>query len=224
MAESVVVYTEGMSRWRPGARERLERAALELFTEAGFAETTVPQITARAGLTTRTFFRHFTDKREVLFAAEQGLPHLVASLMAQAPPDLDAMGVTAWGLDHVATTRFEGLHKHLRARRAVIRGDDGLQERELQKLSVLTRAIDDGFLDRGLNELSAALAARIATAVFDVSLDRWLDQDGGQPLAQLLRESFDTLHPLIGDPTAGQLAPRCHLMDPSSPPAPDVQR
>ncbi len=190
-----------MSRWRPDARERLERAALELFTEAGFAETTVPQITARAGLTTRTFFRYFADKREVLFAAEQELPDLVASLMAQAPPGLDVLGVTAWGLDRVATTRFVGLHEHLRARRAVIRGDNSLQERELQKLSVLTGAIEAGFLDRGLDGLSAALAARIATAVFDVSLDRWLDQDGEQPLAQL--------HPLIGDPTAGTGAQPC---------------
>ncbi len=188
-----------MSRWRPGARERLERAALELFTRDGFAETTVPEITARAGLTTRTFFRYFADKREVLFAAEQELPDLVASLMAQAPPGLDAMGVTAWGLDRVATTRFQGLHEQLRVRRAVIRGDDGLQERELHKLSVLTGAIEEGFRDRGLDGVSAALAARIATAVFDVSLDRWLDQDGGQPLAQLLRESFDALQPLVGD-------------------------
>lgn len=201
MARSVVAYDERMSRWRPGTRERLERAALELFTEAGFDETTVPQITARAGLTTRTFFRHFTDKREVLFAAEQGLPDLVASLMAQAPPGLDAMGVTAWGLDRVATTRFAGLHEHLRARRTVIRRDHGLQERELHKLSVLTGAIESGFVGRGLDELSAAIAARIATGVFDVSVERWLDQDGGQPLTQLLRESFDTLHALIREPT-----------------------
>jgi len=62
---------------------------MELFTEQGFAETTVPQITARAGLTTRTFFRHFTDKREVLFAGEEELPVLVARLAAEAPSALD---------------------------------------------------------------------------------------------------------------------------------------
>lgn len=73
------------SRWQPNARERLERAAVELFLEQGFAETTVPQITARAGLTTRTFFRHFADKREVLFAVEEEIPGLVARLVAEAP-------------------------------------------------------------------------------------------------------------------------------------------
>ena len=57
-----------MGRWEPDARDRLERAALELFVEHGFDPVTVPEITARAGLTTRTFFRHFADKREVLFA------------------------------------------------------------------------------------------------------------------------------------------------------------
>jgi len=72
-----------MSRWQPDARGRLERAAVELFTEQGFAATTVPQIAARAGLTTRTFFRHFADKREVLFAGDEELPALVARGMRQ---------------------------------------------------------------------------------------------------------------------------------------------
>jgi len=80
-----------MGRWQPGARERLERAALELFLEQGFAETTVLRITARAGLTTRTFFRHFVDKREVLFAGEEEMPALVERLMAEAPATLGPM-------------------------------------------------------------------------------------------------------------------------------------
>lgn len=97
-----------MSRWEPKARERLEQAALELFVEVGFAEATVPQITARAGLTTRTFFRHFADKREVLFAAEGELPALVARLMSEAPPDLPPLALIERGLQTVAVTRFEG--------------------------------------------------------------------------------------------------------------------
>lgn len=80
-----------MGRWQPGARERLEQAALDLFLEQGFNETTVPQITARAGLTTRTFFRYFADKREVLFAHEELVPSQVADLMAGAPPSLTPM-------------------------------------------------------------------------------------------------------------------------------------
>ena len=197
MARGAITYDEPVSRWQSGARERLEQAALELFTERGFAETTIPEITARAGLTTRTFFRYFTDKREVLFTAEQGLPALVSSLIAQAPPDLDAMELTAWGLDIVARTRFAGQHEYLRARRAVIRSDPGLQERELQKLSVLAGAIQSGFQQRGPDELAGALAARIATDVLDVSLNRWLDGNDEQPLTELLREGLAALRALL---------------------------
>ena len=187
-----------MSRWRPGARDRLERAALELFTEQGFAQTTVPQITERAGLTTRTFFRHFADKREVLFATEADLPDVVASLMAQAPLGMDAMSLIAWGLEEIARTRFAGLRASLRARRTVIRSDDGLGERELHKQSVLADAIEAGFRERGLDGASAAMAARAAVAVLDVSVERWLDGDDEQPLPDLLHESLDALTSLVG--------------------------
>ena len=190
-----------MSRWRPGARERLERSALELFTEQGFARTTVPQITERAGLTTRTFFRHFADKREVLFAAQADLPGVVASLVAQAPPQMPTTSLIAWGLDEVARTRFAGQHEQLRARRAVIRSDAGLGERELHKHSVLAGAIEAGLRQRGLDETSAAVAARAAVAVLDVSVERWLDGDDERALPDLLHESMDALTSLL---TPGQ--------------------
>ncbi len=101
-----------MGRWQPNARGRLERAAVELFAEQGFAATTVPQIAARAGLTTRTFFRHFADKREVLFAGDEELPALVARLVADAPAALGPMLVIAHGLETIAATTFEGRLPH----------------------------------------------------------------------------------------------------------------
>ncbi|WP_067499291.1 TetR/AcrR family transcriptional regulator, partial [Actinoplanes sp. TFC3] len=134
-----------MSRWEPNARDRLEQAALQLFREQGFADTTVPQITARAGLTTRTFFRHFADKREVLFAGEEELPALVASMMAEAPAELDPMTLIVQGLAGVVRSRFEGRRDYLRVRRSVVRTDAGLVERELRKLSDLADAVELGF-------------------------------------------------------------------------------
>ncbi|WP_420116296.1 helix-turn-helix domain-containing protein, partial [Micromonospora sp.] len=92
-----------MARWRPDARERLRQAALELFAEQGFAATTVPAITARAGLTTRTFFRHFADKREVLFADEAEISAFATELMATAPTDEPLTFIVA-GLRTVAET------------------------------------------------------------------------------------------------------------------------
>src|SRR3954470_10900165 len=96
-----------MSRWRPDARERLQQAAIELFAEQGFAATTVPEITARAGLTTRTFFRHFADKREELFAGDESAA-LATRMLAEAPPSLDPMTLIVEGLRTVVAPRFEG--------------------------------------------------------------------------------------------------------------------
>src|SRR3954466_2970885 len=122
-----------MGRWRPDARERLREAALELFAEQGFAATTVPAITARAGLTTRTFFRHFAEKREVLFADDGAVAAFAAQLMADAPAEPDLMALVLAGLRTVAETRFEGRRAALRELRAIVDSDAGLRERDLHK-------------------------------------------------------------------------------------------
>ncbi|NUP60562.1 MAG: TetR family transcriptional regulator, partial [Nonomuraea sp.] len=148
-----------MGRWQPGARERLEQAALDLFIEQGFTETTVPQITARAGLTTRTFFRHFADKREVLFAGEEQVPEQVARLLAEAPPSLGPMELIIEGLAPTATELFEGRGlDYLLRRRAAIDAEPALRERELRKFSLMSEALEQGFRDRGVDDLTARLA------------------------------------------------------------------
>jgi AcrR family transcriptional regulator len=147
---------------------------MALFVEQGFAETTVPQIAARAGLTTRTFFRHFADKREVLFAYQAELPDVVRQAMAAAPQSAGALEVIAVGLQTIAETKFDGRRDYLRAHQAVIDSDAGLRERGLRKMSILTEAIGRGFRDRGLDDLGATLAAHTAVTVLSVALDRWL--------------------------------------------------
>ena len=178
-----------MSRWQPDAAARLERAALELFVEQGFADTTVPQITARAGLTTRTFFRHYPDKREVLFAFDEQLPGIVASLMEGLPASYSPMEVITEGLPIIATTQLAGALEYLTTHRAVIESDPGLQERELRKHSMLTEAIREGFLARGEDELTAALGAHLAVTVFTVSITRWIDLVGSKSLSEIMRET-----------------------------------
>ena len=161
-------------RWPEGARTRLEAAALALFIEQGFAETTVPQIAARAGLTTRTFFRHFADKREVLFAYQAQLPDVVREVMADAPPSASALEVISVSMRKLAETKFDGRRDYLLAYQAVIDSDAGLRERGLRKMSILSEAIGRGFRDRGMDDLAATLAAHTAVTVFSVALDRWL--------------------------------------------------
>ena len=173
---------------------------MELFNEQGFAETTVPQITARAGLTTRTFFRHFADKRAVLFAGDEELPALVARLAADAPASLSLMRVITHGLT-AAATRLEGQRAYLRARRAVIQTDEGLREREMRKGATLSDAINQAFRNRGVDELTAMLAAQLAATVFSVTLDRWLDQDGEQLLSELLNDTLRALRAVTTEST-----------------------
>nr|MBF6594221.1 TetR family transcriptional regulator [Thermaceae bacterium] len=173
--------------------------ALELFLEQGFAQTTVPQIAARAGLTTRTFFRHFADKREVLFAYEEDLPALVEKLMADIPATRSPMAVVASGLSTLAMTVFEGQIGYLRTRRAVINADEGLRERELRKQATLSEAIRQGFIRRGSDELTSTLAAHIAVTVFSVSITRWLDQDSEGGLSEIIAETLRGLRLVAAD-------------------------
>ena len=189
-----------MSRWPSGAQSRLERAALELFVEQGFAETTVPQITARAGLTTRTFFRHFADKREVLFAYQAELPTVVARVLADTPASLSPMDAIMQGLQTVAA-EIESQRTYLRTRHGIVETDDGLRERELRKQSVLSDAIRRELLKRGVDELTATLAAEIAVSVFGVAVTRWLDHDEQRPLSQVVNETFAALLTLAAYPT-----------------------
>lgn len=200
----VNIYNWVMGRWQPGARDRLESAAFELFLEQGFAQTTVPQIAARAGLTTRTFFRHFADKREVLFAYEEDLPALVEKLMADIPATRSPMAVVASGLSTLAMTVFEGQIDYLRTRRAVINADEGLRERELRKQATLSEAIRQGFIRRGSDELTSTLAAHIAVTVFSVSIIRWLDQDSERGLSEIIAETLSGLR-LVAVDTPVQL-------------------
>jgi AcrR family transcriptional regulator len=181
-----------VSRWRPDARERLERAAVELFTEQGFAATTVPEITARAGLTTRTFFRHFADKREVLFGGPE-IPALAAAMIVDAPAALDPVTVIFGGLQTVAETRFEGRREDLRERRAIIRSDDGLVERDRRKRGELSEAIRAGFAGRGVPATTAALLGEITVTLLYVALDQWLDTDDDRTLFEVIFATLGVL-------------------------------
>ncbi|WP_317229123.1 helix-turn-helix domain-containing protein [Clavibacter sp. MX14-G9D] len=180
-----------MSRWQPDTRERLAAAARELFGEQGFAETTVPEITARAGLTTRTFFRHFADKREVLFAEEDELPALVTRMIRSAPAHRSPLQVVEDGFEEVIASQFAGGRAAMLARKRIIGADAGLQERELRKVHAMQEAVRAGFVERGSDPLTAVLVAHATATVFGVAIGRWLSDDGGDAdLAGVLRDTL----------------------------------
>lgn len=186
-----------MGRWEPGARDRLEHAALDLFLEQGFNETTVPQITARAGLTTRTFFRYFADKREVLFAHEELVPSQVAGFMAEVPPSLNPMELITERLAPAAAQLFESRSvDYLLRRRAAVDAEPALLERELRKFSLIAQALEQGFRDRGVDDLTARLAAEIAVTTLRVAVTRWLNQHGDPDLPNTISQTLSAIRQL----------------------------
>jgi AcrR family transcriptional regulator len=181
-----------MSRWEPNARGRLEEAALELYTERGFDETTVAEIAERAGLTERTFFRYFTDKREVLFGGQDALLDIFVSRIADAPEAMSPIDAVGVALEAVAPV-FDGRHKQARRRQAVVAANPSLQERELIKLSSIAAAIAEGLRSRGTGETASKLAAEAGVAVFKVAFDRWVNEGRKDELPLFIRESLDEL-------------------------------
>lgn len=174
----------------------------------------MPEITARAGLTTRTFFRHFADKREVIFGGEE-IPDFAARLMADAPAHLDPATLIIEGLQTVAETRFEGRREDVRQLRAIIRSDDGLLERDLHKRAVLGQVVRDGFIRRGVDTTTATLLAETSMTVLHVALDEWLEQDGDRTLPEIILGTLESLRTvLISFPTG--LPVRDHGNSPSS--------
>jgi AcrR family transcriptional regulator len=188
-----------MGRWEPDARGRLAQAALALFAEQGFENTTVAEIAVRAGLTERTFFRHFADKREVLFAGGDEFQELVVSAIAAAPESLAPIDAVAEGLDGAAALLQER-RPFARQRQAIITANAELRERELIKLASLSAGIADTLRQRGLAGPAASLTAEVAIAVFRIAFDRWIAEANEQPFPEIMRESLDELKAQVGAP------------------------
>src|SRR5579862_7134461 len=182
-----------MGRWEPNARGRLEQAAIELYAERGFESTTVAEIAERAGLTERTFFRHFADKREVLFWGAGALQEFLVGSVDDAPGSLPPVEAVAAALAASGEAIFEERREFARRRQAIIASNAELQERELIKLASLAAALADALRRRGVADPAARLAAEAGIAVFKVAFERWTGDAGQRPLAQFVREAMAEL-------------------------------
>ncbi len=192
MSPAAIKYDRGMGRWKPNARGRLEQAALELYGERGFEQTTVAEIAKRAGLTERTFFRHFADKREVLFSGAPALQELLVSTIAGAPDCAAPMDAVVASLEAAAAV-FQERRAFARERASIIAANTELHERELIKLASMASAIADALRRRGVTEPAASLTAEAGIAVFRIAFERWIDETDQQDLSPLIRESLDAL-------------------------------
>ena len=187
-----------MGRWEPGASGRLRAAAMELYVERGFEQTTVAEIAERAGLTARTFFRYFADKREVLFAGSTALQDSVVAALENAPGSASPMEAVWAALDAAATMLGER-HEYSRRRNTVIAANAELQERELIKMASLSAALADGMRRRGVRDPDASLVAEVGVAVLRVAFERWVSGPASRTLTATMRESFDQVKALTAD-------------------------
>jgi AcrR family transcriptional regulator len=193
MTLGVIIYArQPMSRWKPDARGRLMLSAITLFAEQGYEETTVAEIATCAGLTKRTFFRYFSDKREVLFSGGDDLEHLWVEAVATAPPGAGPLAAVTAGFDPVAEM-FVERHHFAGVRAAIIEANPELRERELIKLQNLAASIEAALVGRGFSANAAVLAAQAGVTVFHVAFARWVQQDDPTAFRRLMEQSLEEL-------------------------------
>jgi AcrR family transcriptional regulator len=180
------------------ARMRLQQAALDLFREHGYDRTTAAEIAARAGVTERTFFRHFPDKREVLFDGQAVLLEALMTSIGDAPAELGPLD-TLFRAFRSATELLENNRPFSKPRQEVISTTPALHERELSKLEALSDALAQALEARGTSRLQARLAAQAGMAAFADATLLWLDHD--EPgLAAWLDRSEEALKSIVYQP------------------------
>ncbi|MER5434136.1 helix-turn-helix domain-containing protein [Streptomyces sp. NPDC002588] len=187
-----------MGRWEPNARLRLVRAALDLFTEQGYDTTTVNEIAERAGLTKTTFFRHFPDKREVLFAGQATHSRLLAEAVAAAPGSATPLEAVTAALDAISAT-FTSDHREFAARlQEVVAGNSELQERAAHKRAGMAAAMREALIGRDVPEPTATLAAELGVLAFFRAFARWSDPADQRTITDLARRELDGLRAATG--------------------------
>jgi len=182
-----------VARWEPNARARLVRAALELCTAQGYPATTVAQIADRAGLTKTTFFRHFPDKREVLFAGQDEHSRILAEAIAAAPVEATPIEAVAAGISTLATTFTPERREFGRMLIALIDANDDLKERAAYKHARLAEATTEALKAREVPTGTAGLAAELGVRAFHEAFARWIEPGAERSLLALTQAGLDRL-------------------------------
>ncbi len=180
---------------------------MALYAERGYENTTVAEIAERAGLTERTFFRHFADKREVLFGGAGEFEQALLGPVANAAQGAAPFEAVLAGLEAVGAL-LEERREFARQRHAIIMASAELRERELIKLASLSTALAETVRRRGLSDAAARLTGEIAIAVFRAAFERWIDDANQRPLPEIIRDSVDDLRALTGVEPREPVGPR----------------
>ena len=210
MRSDRVAYDGTVGRWEPNARERLENAALDLFVENGYEETTVAQIADRAGMNRATFFRHFADKREVLFGGEDVLADLFADAIKAAPEAATLAEYLQAALVAAETAMTPQQRAKATQRLLVVAANSEVQERGLLKHARIAKSVTAALRERGTDELTARLGAETVMLAFSVAFERWMKADEDAPFAPFAEAALTDLRT-----RAAELVPTAHTVDPS---------
>jgi AcrR family transcriptional regulator len=174
-----------MARWEPGARERLQAAALELFATRGYEQTTAAEIARSVGLTERTFFRHFADKREVLFYGQEQFVGAFMDGVQAAPASASPLEVIGSALRSAGSFFPDDRRAYSRLRQSVIEQNPALHEREAHKIAGLATAVAAALRGRGVTEPAATLAAQAGATVFGIAFSQWISEGETRSLTDI---------------------------------------
>jgi AcrR family transcriptional regulator len=188
-----------MVRWEPGAKSRLQLAAMDLYVRQGYEQTTASEIAAAVGLSERTFFRHFADKREVLFDGQHVLEDAFLAGVAAADPSASPMRTIETALEASAQFFTQERRPWSVQRQTIIDANPPLQERELLKLAGLARLLAAALRDRGVPPDAAALAAESGLTVFGVAFQAWVRPDETREFREVVRDVLGTLGAVVAD-------------------------
>lgn len=192
-----------MVRWKPGSKERLQVAALELFAARGFEQTTAAEIAGAVGLTERTFFRYFSDKREVLFEGQESFMQTFVDGVNETPPDAAPLDFVANALGRAAELFPNERRGQSRTRQSVIDSHPALQERETHKMSNLAATIAGALHDRGIREPAASLAAESCVTVLTIAFAHWLRDGESRSMRDIFTEVLGELRNLSAGASSG---------------------
>lgn len=186
-----------MARWEPDGYDRLQASAFELFAERGFEMTTVAEIAARAGLTERTFFNHFADKREVLFARNSEFQNSVVEGIAASDAVSHPLDSVVFALRCATEMTFEEHRDEVRRREQIVQANPHLRERDLAKRGAVTDAIIEALGNSGVGPEAAAVVASVGMLVHQTAIRRWMEPDEVRPIGALLADELDLLRSTV---------------------------
>jgi AcrR family transcriptional regulator len=190
-------------RWEPDARGRLQSAALDLYVSRGYEQTTVAEIARSVGLTERTFFRHFADKREVLFDGQHLFQQAFLDGIAAAAANATPLEMIASALAVSAQPFSDERRLWSRRRQAVIAANPALQEREQLKLAALVSAVAEELRNHAVPEPTATLAAHSCVTVFEVAFAQWIAEGEDRSLIDIEHEALAELASLATELKTG---------------------